>query len=82
MRVKVVRIGNSQGVRIPKGILDSCGIRDQVELSVEEGRLIMEPLRQVRQGWAEAAELMASRGHDGLLDPETSTEFDETNWEW
>ncbi len=82
MRANVVRIGNSQGLRIPKAILDACGIRDQVELTVEQGRLVIEPLRQVRDGWAEAAPAMASSGEDRLLDEETPTEFDETSWEW
>lgn len=82
MRASVVRIGNSRGLRIPKAVLEECGIRDTVELSVENGRLIVEPARSVREGWREAAAEMAQRGEDHLLDPETATEFDETEWEW
>lgn len=82
MRATIVRIGNSQGLRIPKAILDACGIRDQVDLSVQEGRLVVEPLRHVREGWAEAAQTMHESGDDALLDKTTPTEFDETSWEW
>lgn len=82
MRASIVRIGNSRGVRIPKTLLETCGIRDAVDLSVEEGRLILCPVRRVREGWAEAAQTMAERGEDRLLAPDTLTAFDEAEWEW
>ncbi len=82
MRAAIVRIGNSRGLRIPKALLEACGIGQAVELSVEEGRLIVQPVRGVREGWADAAHAMAARGEDGLLDTETPTTFDETEWEW
>lgn len=82
MRANIVRIGNSQGLRIPKALLEACGIRDRVDLSVEEGRLVVRPVRSLREGWAEAAHAMAERGEDQLLDDETATAFDETEWEW
>jgi antitoxin MazE len=82
MRANIVRIGNSRGLRIPKTLLEQCGIRDAVELSVEDGRLTVRPVHAVREGWAEAARAMAERGEDRLLDPETPTAFDETEWEW
>jgi hypothetical protein len=43
---------------------------------------VLRPLTRARQGWAEAAANMAARGDDHLLDPQTSTTFDETEWEW
>lgn len=82
MRANIVRIGNSRGLRIPKALLEACGIGEAVEVSVEDGKLIVEPVRAVREGWADAALVMAQRGEDRLLDPETTTEFDETEWEW
>jgi antitoxin MazE len=82
MRASIVRIGNSRGLRIPKALLEASGIRETVDLSVEDGRLIVRPVRSVREGWAEAARAMADRGDDRLLDPETPTTFDDTEWEW
>jgi antitoxin MazE len=82
MRARIVRIGNSRGLRIPKALLEASGIRETVDLSVEDGRLIVRPVRSVREGWAEAARAMADRRDDRLLDPETPTTFDETEWEW
>jgi antitoxin MazE len=82
MRANVVRIGNSRGLRLPKPILEQCGIGELVDLVVEDGRLIVTPLRRPREGWAEAAQTAAARGDDQLLDPETPTTFDRTAWEW
>ena len=82
MRARVVRIGNSRGVRVPKALLDQCGIEDVVELSVTDNRIIISPLDAPRAGWAEAAQQMAARGEDGLLDPPSLTAFDESEWQW
>jgi antitoxin MazE len=82
MRVNVVRIGNSRGVRIPKALLEQCGIGDAVDLTVEEGRLVVRPLHRARAGWAEAAGAMVARGDDRLIDPTTPTAFDADEWEW
>lgn len=82
MRTSVVRIGNSRGVRIPKSILAACGIEDAVDLTVADGKVVLTPAPRVRQGWAEAAQEMADRGDDTLIDPPTMTAFDEDEWEW
>jgi antitoxin MazE len=82
MRSSIVRIGNSRGLRLPKPLLLACGIHDQVELSVQDGRLIVEPLRQARQGWAEAASQMAGLGDDEILVSDVPTTFDSDEWEW
>jgi len=82
MRANVVRIGNSRGIRIPKSILTACGIEDAVNLSVDDGKIVLQAVPQVRKGWAEAAQEMARRGDDALLDSGTSTIFDEDEWEW
>ena len=76
----VVRIGNSRGMRLPKPILEQCGIGEMVDLAVEDRRLIVKPLRRPREGWAEAARAAAARRRRRLLDPETPTAFDRTEW--
>ncbi|HEU5314905.1 MAG TPA: AbrB/MazE/SpoVT family DNA-binding domain-containing protein [Chloroflexota bacterium] len=82
MRASIVRIGNSRGLRIPKALLEQCAIGDEVDLSVEDGRLIVSPHRRVREGWAEEARAMAASGDDRLLDAASSTRFDDAEWEW
>lgn len=86
MKTRIVRIGNSQGVRIPKPLLEQSGLRedDDVELAVEDASIVIRRSRPPREGWADAFRRMAEAGDDVLLDPaETATtEWDEEEWEW
>lgn len=84
MKTRIVRIGNSRGIRLPKTVLEQCGLQDEVELSVEEDRLVIRALEKQRASWEAASRGMAERGDDCLLDEEylRSTEWDETEWEW
>ena len=82
MKTKIVRIGNSRGVRIPKPLLEQAGLEDDVELRVVESGLIIENRGTARAGWAKAAAQLQARGESGLLDPPVPTEFDESDWVW
>ncbi len=80
---RVVKIGNSQGIRIPKPLLRQLGIEDEVELRVENGQLCIRPKSQVRAGWAEQFDAMAERGDDRLIGGDwPAPRFDEEEWEW
>jgi antitoxin MazE len=82
MKTRIVRIGNSRGVRIPKPLLTQAGLGEEVELRVEAGAIRIESLAVPRAGWAEAAESLAALEGGGLLDAPTPTRFDEEEWEW
>ena len=84
MKTRIIRIGNSHGIRIPKPLLELTGLEGDVELSAENGTLLIRPITKPRAGWAEAFEEMARRGDDTLLDGDSPvpTEWDESEWEW
>ena len=83
MRVRVIQIGNSRGLRIPKAILDQTGIRDEVEIEVEKNRIIIRPIQNAREGWDAAFRVMARKGDDELLlGDEVAETWDVTEWEW
>ncbi len=82
MKARIVRIGNSQGVRIPKPLLEQAGLSGEVELRVEPEGLLLAAISTARDGWADAARLLRERGDDGLLDESPATEFDESEWQW
>lgn len=54
MKVSLIAIGNSRGVRLPKAVLEQCGFDDAAELTVEKGRVVLAPLAEPRAGWADA----------------------------
>lgn len=83
MRARIVKIGNSKGIRIPKPMLEQSGIRDEVELEVEDGRIVIRAVGHPREGWDAAFAEMAARGDDKLLDDiPSTTDWDEEEWEW
>ena len=81
-RTRIVRIGNSQGIRVPKPLLDQAQLPEELELYAEPGRLIVRAARGPRHGWSEAARVMRERHEDGLLDEPTATRFDVKEWTW
>lgn len=85
MRAKLVRIGNSRGVRLPKPILEASGLTDEIDIAVEAGRVVLTPAtRKPREGWAKEAQRMVANGDD--VDPfEGATgldSWDEEGWTW
>ena len=52
MKARIVRIGNSKGIRIPKPLLDQTGLQGEVEIQAKNGSLIIRPTRKPRAGWA------------------------------
>jgi antitoxin MazE len=82
LRTPLTRIGNSQGIRIPKAIVEQLGLQHEVELEVEKNHLVVRPVKKVREGWAEAAKAMHEAGEDKLLLPDTPNDFDDKEWTW
>ena len=82
MKAKIVRIGNSKGIRLPKPLLEQVGLVDEVDLEVRDGELVISPADSVRAGWREAAIFLAKRKEDELLDIPILTRFDAEEWEW
>ncbi len=81
MKARLVRIGNSRGVRLPKPLIEEAGLSDEVEVRVRDGAVIITGASRPRSGWAEAARQMRARGDDRLLDKPTATRFDKA-WRW
>lgn len=81
-KTRIIRIGNSQGFRVPKALLDQAQLPAEVELSAEPGRLMVRAARKPRAGWAVAARSMHLDAADRLLDTPTATRFDEKEWQW
>ncbi len=83
VRSQLVKIGNSQGVRIPKVMLEQLDFSDGIELLILDKQLIVRSKRIPRQGWAEQYKLMHKLGEDVLLDPEIiETTWEKEEWQW
>lgn len=82
MKARLVRIGNSRGVRLPKPLILQAGLTDEVELTVQGGAIVIECANRPRSGWGDAAKEARQKGEDLLLDPPAPTHFDGKEWEW
>jgi antitoxin MazE len=76
------RMGNSQGVLIPKPVLQQVGFAEEVEMLVVGNTLVLQrPALAPREGWAEASKELATSGDDALVWPEFANEDDaELTW--
>jgi antitoxin MazE len=82
MKVNIVSIGNSKGIRIPKSILDQCNFNKEADLEVEHNKLVIKPVKKKnREGWDNAFKLMHERKEDVLL-LDDSLDIEMKNWEW
>jgi antitoxin MazE len=82
IRSKVVKIGNSRGIRIPRILLEQAGLTDEIEMTVEGNRLIVNAVHQPRASWDARFAEMAEKGDDHLLDETTPTQWDDNEWIW
>ena len=55
-KTPIRRIGNSRGVIIPVAVLNDIGAKDALSMTVEKGRIVLEALKNPRQGWFEKAD--------------------------
>lgn len=81
VKTKLVRIGNSRGIRLPKPLIEQAGLEENVQLEVHGNTVVIRALSSTRAGWAEAAADLADTG-EGLLDPVAPTAFDRDEWTW
>lgn len=84
MKTNIIRIGNSQGVRIPKPIIRQAGLEGDVNLTVKGSTIVISKVKKPRSGWSEAFAQMRRNEDDVLLDSETalSSVWDKEEWEW
>jgi antitoxin MazE len=83
MLAKIVQIGSSKGIRIPKAVLEQCHFLYEVKMKVDKKRLIIEPIQNLpRQGWKEIFKADKKQSKKKEKAGYISTKFDKEEWEW
>ena len=84
VKTRLVRIGNSQGIRIPRLLLKQTNLSEEVELELRPDQIVIRSAYQTRHNWEDEFEAMAERGDDKLLDEVAvlPTAWEEEEWEW
>lgn len=82
MKTQIVTIGNSQGIRIPKILLEQSSLNSEVELEVCSDGILIRPAKRTRNDWSEAFKLMSESDDDDLIDEDLRPAFDRKKWQW
>ena len=81
MKAQIIQIGNSQGIRIPKTMLEETKIAGEVELEICPEGILIRNISKPRSGWDEAFKKLAETDDDAPRIVQTSA-FDEKEWQW
>ncbi|OPZ54389.1 MAG: hypothetical protein BWY90_00128 [Deltaproteobacteria bacterium ADurb.BinA014] len=82
MRANIIKIGNSQGIRIPKTVLQQCDIQNEVDIEIKGKIIMLKPFhKKAREGWTEAFKLMKKNKDDKLLIND-DLDLQMENWKW
>lgn len=85
MKTKLIRIGNSQGVRIPKPLIEESGLTEEIEMILRDNEIVLRSAETTRKDWEASFEKMAEQGDDSLFDQkevEQPSDWDESEWTW
>jgi len=84
METSIIKIGNSQGLIIPKRMLKRLGVRRKVELRIQDDGLLIVPVEDIpRKGWAEAfAKASKKQEPEGDYFEGIENDFDKNEWIW
>lgn len=81
----LIRIGNSQGVRIPKAIIEQANLEDkELKFKVTDDGLLIQPVKKHREGWKEQFDKALQFKATGNEEQEWLEALlaDEGEWEW
>lgn len=81
MKAQIIQIGNSQGIRIPKAVLEETNISGEVELEITPDGILIKNIKKPRGDW-DAIFKSLSEIDDDLSVRETSTDFAKKEWQW
>lgn len=84
MVLKLVHIGNSQGIRLPKSIIDQFNFNNVIEAVIKRDGLLLRKKAKARAGWkAQILKEIKKDGNPEMLIPDNiQAEFDESEWQW
>ena len=84
IKVKIIRIGNSKGIRLSKSLIEQYNMKDEVLLEAKRDSIVIRPIGNPRVDWEQSFEDMRLRGDDVLFDEgiELESEWEQAEWQW
>jgi antitoxin MazE len=82
MKAQIVQIGNSQGLRIPKVLLEESGIMGEVELEIHAEGILIRNISKPRADWDNRFELLRDHDNDVMAELPVGSRFETREWQW
>jgi len=86
VQTRIIRVGNSQGIVLPKKLLQQYHLSGEVDLRpTPEGLLIAPVVRPARQGWEAQMQAALAEGQEPeeeLLEGFATADFEDGEWQW
>lgn len=82
MKTQIIQIGNSQGVRIPKVLLEESKISGDVDLELHEDGILIRNTQKPRKNWDTVFKKLAENGDDDSTVFDASSRFEKKEWQW
>jgi antitoxin MazE len=79
MKTQIIQIGNSQGIRIPKVLLEESRISGDVDVELHPDGILIRNAQKPRAGWGDAFKMAED---DDLTTETAGSEFDKKEWQW
>jgi antitoxin MazE len=83
MKTKLINIGDSQVIEIPKTILEKWSGSDTVEIKIKKNHLIIYPITKPRQNWEKQFEQLEDNPQNDLpINDDIINDWDQEEWQW
>ena len=82
MKTQIIQIGNSQGIRIPKALLEESGITGDVNLELTDEGILIRNISKPRSGWSDAFRSLAEHDDDSPVESAPVSGFEKKEWQW
>ncbi len=84
MTIKLIKIGSSRGVRLPKKLIEKFNFGDELEMEIKKDGLLLKKSANPRLGWYQniQQELKNEDFTEDLIPGSFKNEFDESDWQW
>lgn len=84
MKAQLIKIGNSKGVRLPKSVIEQCGLKNEIEIKIKDKKIVISSSQKARIGWEGEFERLTQNGRikDEIVFENPSSESDDREWIW
>lgn len=83
MKLKVIDIGNSKGIRFPQALIQQYNLRTEINVELKKDGIMITPTQKPRAGWEEQFKIATSKiSSEEKSWMDTSNSFDEEDWTW